>query len=490
VLLNTLAGGLVALGGGGGHGTLPVLDNTSGSPVYTALNSFLPTYDSTPASKPKAYLNWMLLDNQFNYVSGNNQSGAIPVGSANVLNTLATTIKLKHSGYLYIWVSNETQGWDVFFDNFSVYYKQGPVLEENHYYPFGLMMAGISDKALKTQYAQNKYRYNGKEFENHEFSDGTGLEEYDFGARFQDPQLGMWHGIDPLADKSRRWSPYAFACNSPLRFVDPDGMEDNDVYLPKENFLDQFQMAIPGQNYILIDANGRVINEIGSSGTEGGGNGGNENSNTDDQDNSTGDQTFIHDLVNDIEDSRYGDAVNRIIDHFPREFELKPGQTWERAFTEGSLFQTTVIGENTPQGVQLIGHTDFGEEQFENFANAPGTLGNLVRNIYHEYGHIQNGYASMGRMEWHEDEFRATYMALSNNSLPAYSYLYGKAYTKNAEGYFNMTPNQIKTQILGMYNSLVQSIKPAYGLPAVANPSQLPTPTKVKGRDGKVHLEY
>ena len=116
-ILNALANGLVAAGGGGGHGTLSSLDNTSGSPVYAALNSFLPSKDSTPTGKPKAYLNWMLLDNQFNYVSGNNQSGAIPVGNANVLNTLATNIKLQHSGYLYIWVSNETQNWDVFLYN-------------------------------------------------------------------------------------------------------------------------------------------------------------------------------------------------------------------------------------------------------------------------------------------------------------------------------------------------------------------------------------
>jgi len=181
-VLNSLAGGIMTMTSGA-KGALTDFTNPAGV-VSTGLTSFLTGNESTPATKPKAYLNWMLLDEQFKYVSGNSQSGALPVvtpgpnGSALQSPLAQTGINISKNGYLYIWVSNETPAWDVEFDNLSVVHRPGPLLEETHYYPFGLTMAGISSKALKPKYAQNNYKYNGKELLNQEFSDATGLEEY------------------------------------------------------------------------------------------------------------------------------------------------------------------------------------------------------------------------------------------------------------------------------------------------------------------------
>ncbi len=130
--------------------------------------------------------------------------------------------------------------------------QQLKILEENHYYPFGLKHSnynvdivkyrkgndGVSVILEPTERSEYQYKYNGKELQTE-----LGLDLYDYGARNYDPAIGRWMNIDPLAEQMRRHSPHNYAFNNPLRFIDPDGMAPDDwrnkagelVYDPNAN---------------------------------------------------------------------------------------------------------------------------------------------------------------------------------------------------------------------------------------------------------------
>ena len=96
------------------------------------------------------------------------------------------------------------------------------ILEENNYYPFGLKHKGYNN-LVSTNNPAEKLLFNGKELQ-----DELGLDMYDFGARLYDRQLNIWRTPDPKAETSRRFSPYAYALNNPIYFIDPDGMQADD----------------------------------------------------------------------------------------------------------------------------------------------------------------------------------------------------------------------------------------------------------------------
>ena len=206
-----------------GHATVAQLNaNTSG--VVNPLTAFITGHDNPAApTVPRAYINCVFFDEQFNYAGSRiSQVGAANAVKSHYGDAAMQNILAPKSGYVYIYLSNESPV-DVYFDNLQVIHSRGPLLEETHYYPFGLVMQGISDRALKSNYAENKFKYNGKELQNNEFGDGSGLEAYDFGKRMQDPQIGRWWVLDPKADLLEMSSPYAFCYNNPIAYKDPDG---------------------------------------------------------------------------------------------------------------------------------------------------------------------------------------------------------------------------------------------------------------------------
>ncbi|MDJ1505185.1 RHS repeat-associated core domain-containing protein [Cytophagaceae bacterium BD1B2-1] len=97
------------------------------------------------------------------------------------------------------------------------------MVQENHYDPWGLNLAGIETKGNPN----HEFQYNGKE-KQEEF----GLNWMDYGARQYDPQLGRWHVNDSKADKYASVTTYVYCANNPMRFIDPDG---NDIYDPQGN---------------------------------------------------------------------------------------------------------------------------------------------------------------------------------------------------------------------------------------------------------------
>jgi RHS repeat-associated protein len=175
------------------------------------------TYDDT---KPKAFVNWLLLDERFNYVSSS--SGFEQVGDEEDYTTHTfNDMPIEKNGYLYIFVSNATLNIDVYFDNLQVTHVRGPLVEESSYYPFGLIQKGISSNALGFGGPKNKE----KTFQGQKFDDELDLDWVQFKWRNHDPQIGRFIEIDPLSDKYVYNSTYAFSENKVIAHVELEGLE-------------------------------------------------------------------------------------------------------------------------------------------------------------------------------------------------------------------------------------------------------------------------
>jgi RHS repeat-associated protein len=229
--VNTLIGAFLGTGlaaGGAGNSAVihganqgTLLSNTTGT--FTPINTFTNNNPVNPYNNVKAGIAYILFDEQFNYAGGgfdpvlndpNQQNGGL---KPHFLQDIA----VPKNGYIYIYCSNESNT-DVFFDNLEVVHQRSPLLEETHYNAWGSKLLGISSQAASN--VSNKFQYNGHELQDKEFTDGSGFDLYDYGARMQDQQIGRFWQIDPKCEIIPQFNPYNYCFNNPMLFIDPDGM--------------------------------------------------------------------------------------------------------------------------------------------------------------------------------------------------------------------------------------------------------------------------
>ncbi len=119
-----------------------------------------------------------------------------------------------HLGNVLATVSDKVTGVNNDSDPEADYYV-ADVVSANDYYPFGMLMPGRKFNA-----GSYRYGFNGKENDNEVKGDGNSV---DFGDRSYDGRIGRWMTTDRLASAYPSITPYAYAVNSPVMFIDPNG---------------------------------------------------------------------------------------------------------------------------------------------------------------------------------------------------------------------------------------------------------------------------
>ncbi|KOF04082.1 hypothetical protein OB69_03595 [Roseivirga seohaensis subsp. aquiponti] len=189
--------------------------------VYDLFNGVSTTgflYSGSTSTSAKAYLNMLVFDQDFNFVG---VGGFDRADQTSGYQTLSVSATINQGGYVYVYLSNEsTANFEVYFDNLNITHTKGAILQEDHYYPFGLSIAALSSTAPLNK--PNKFKLSGNE-EQTEFD----LNVYDFNARTYDPVLGRFMQIDIMADveHSIGMTPYHYVANNPTRFIDPLGTD-------------------------------------------------------------------------------------------------------------------------------------------------------------------------------------------------------------------------------------------------------------------------
>ncbi|GEM_PF-2171906 len=215
-VLNTLTG---TLGVTAVEGTQRNMISNLETGLWDGLINEITNTNPPDPGKPYSFLNVLFFDDKFQL--DQNLSKRIQIEEADNWYQLNTELNTNKNGYFLVFVNNQTIG-DVYFDNVEITHEKGALLQESHYYPYGLTISS----APYTIINENNSLFLGKQLEKGEFGD-NGLNLYNFDYRLYDPQIGRFHAADPLAAIAPSWSPYRYGFNNPMVFSDPSGLLEN-----------------------------------------------------------------------------------------------------------------------------------------------------------------------------------------------------------------------------------------------------------------------
>lgn len=196
-----------------------------GAAVTTALGGNAPLqnfYQQQPGAgntnAPRAYMNWIFFDEQFNYVSAGSGFARVQQAGNGAAALVMGDTKATQNGYVYVYLSNESNE-AVYFDNFTVSHDRGQLIAEDHYYAYGLRIAAISSRSVSSSLNPNLPRYGYQGRYNEEVTEFE-LNYNEFFLRTYDPQIGRWTTPDPFDQFA---SPYIGMGGDPANNTDPSG---------------------------------------------------------------------------------------------------------------------------------------------------------------------------------------------------------------------------------------------------------------------------
>ncbi len=156
-------------------------------------------------------------------------------------------VAINTTGYLYAWVSNESENTKVWFDDLTITHRQNIVTQATDYGPWGDVLREQRTNLLDLY----RYGYQGQFAEKDEETNWNHFE-----AREYDPVVGRWITTDPILND---WSPYTGMNNAPTIYIDRDGRcpECPDPEYAGLTTGTEFSFATDGEHggatYILTD---------------------------------------------------------------------------------------------------------------------------------------------------------------------------------------------------------------------------------------------